>query len=132
MSKKTNITEAEWPILEVLWESGTATAAKIVRAVSEKREVSERTVKTLIRRLIAKDMVTFTVDKNDARVYHYRALVDKEASFKDKADSLARLVYGGRAGELLAHFVQTASLEAEEIDRLRELLEMKKQRSGRE
>lgn len=129
MRKKAGITEAEWPIMKVLWAKDMATAAEIVDSVTRARKVSMRTVKTLIRRLIAKGLVAYAVDEHDARVYHYRALISREEGVRDKNLSLLNLVYEGKAGDLLAHFVENATLSSGEIDRLRRQLDEKKAES---
>ena len=125
MRKKQTITEAEWPILETLWDVETATAADIFKAVSARRDVTEKTVKSLTRRLIAKQMVDFTVDPADARIYHYRAVASREACLKEKADSMVSLLYGGRIRDLFEHFVN--DLKPEEITHVERLLAQKKQ-----
>lgn len=126
MFKKPRITEAEWPIMEFLWDRESATASQIVDHIAQSRDVSMRTVKALVRRLIDKKMVSFTVDARDSRVYHYRAVVSREQGVDDKNQSILNLVYGGKAGELLTHFVGNAELQEEEIDGLLSLLAKKK------
>ena len=126
MIKKPRITEAEWPIMKFLWERESATAAQIVEAVSQSRDISMRTIKALIRRLLDKEMISFTVDSKDSRVYHYKARVTQEEGIHDKNQSILNLVYEGKTGQLLTHFVGNADLEAEEIDSLLSLLEKKK------
>ena len=128
MNRKQNITEAEWPILEALWDAGTATAAEIYKAVSARRKVTEKTVKSLTRRLIAKNMVDFSVDPNDARIYHYRALADREACLKEKSASMVNLLYGGNVDDLFEHFVK--ELKPEERERLARLVAGKKGGGG--
>lgn len=129
MKRTPNISEAEWPIMEVLWKQETATAAEIVIEVTRRRSVAMRTVKTLIRRLIAKDMVTFTVDEHDSRIYHYRPLISKETAAANKNLSLLSSVYNNNIGELLANFVRNADLTEAEIKQLQKLLK-EKQREG--
>lgn len=126
------ITEAEWPIMKFLWERGSATAAEIVAEVEKTRPVSMRTTKTLIRRLISKGMVGYSVDEKDSRVYHYRPLITQAEGVGEKNQAILDLVYEGKAGELLAHFVENARLDAGEIDRLRALLDKKRGEAGRE
>ena len=122
---KSKITEAEWPIMKFLWERKTATAAQIVEHISKTRDVSMRTIKTLLRRLLAKEMVGFTVDPRDSRIYHYTPLVGERESLHEKSRSMLKLLSGGDACELLAHFVENVHLRPGEIDRLRALLEEK-------
>ena len=125
MKKSPDITEAEWPIMKVLWERDSATASEIVEEVTRERPVSMRTVKTLIRRLVAKDMIAFTVDERDSRVYHYRARLSREEGLARKNQTLLNLVYDNNPGELLAHFVKNANLDKKEIAELQALLRRK-------
>ena len=126
MNKKGRITEAEWPIMEFLWERESATAAHIVERVSQTRTGSVRTIKALIHRLVRKNMVAFTVDDRDSRVYHYRALVGREDGVREKNQTILNMVYAGKVGDLLTHFVDEAGLDAGEIDDLLSRLEKKK------
>ena len=126
MSKKGRITEAEWPIMDFLWERETATAAQIIEKVSQTRTGSIRTIKALIHRLVQKNLVTFTVDERDSRVYHYKALASREEGIREKKQTILNTVYAGKIGDLLTHFVDDAELDAGEIDDLLSRLEKKK------
>lgn len=125
MAKEHQITEAEWPLMLALWARETATAAEIVDAVTAGRDISMRTVKTLLRRLVAKAFVGFTVDPADARVYHYRPLIAKDDAVKRKSASFAAHVYQDNVGELLAHFVEEAALSENELNRLQQIVRRK-------
>lgn len=118
--------------MEVLWDRESATAAEIVAEVTRHRPVAMRTVKTLIRRLIAKQMVDFTVDERDSRVYHYRPLISKGEGVAHKNSFLLDLVYNNDVGELLANFVRSADLTGAEIERLQALLKEKQREGGHE
>lgn len=125
MKKKGNITEAEWPIMRVLWEKGSATAAEIVAEVTSERDVSMRTVKTLIRRLIAKKAVGYAIDLDDSRIYHYRALVDKADAVREKNASFLSVIYQDKVSDLLAHFVKDDGVTDEELREIQSLVEKK-------
>ncbi len=126
MSKQHNITEAEWPIMRVLWESGSATAAEIVDAVTSERDIAMRTVKTLLRRLIAKKAVAFAIDPDDSRVYHYRAIIKKDDAMRTKNRNFLDSFYQNNISELLGHFLGDADMSAEQIADLQKLLNKKK------
>ncbi|UQZ89996.1 CopY/TcrY family copper transport repressor [Deltaproteobacteria bacterium Smac51] len=130
MKEKINITEAEWPIMEVLWLRPTATAAEIVEQVTSSRQVSMRTVKTLIRRLIAKDAVAFEVDAHDSRIYHYRALVLRPEVMEGKNKSFLGQLYGNSVSEMLSHFITNSDLKKEEIEHLQAILKQKEIENG--
>jgi len=118
--------------MEVLWGRESATAAEIVAEVVRDRPVAMRTVKSLIRRLIAKRMVGFTIDGHDSRVYHYRPLISKREGVEHKNRSLLDLVYNNDVGELLANFVRNADLSRSEIEQLQRLLKEKQGETGNE
>ena len=65
MAKKMNITETEWPIMQVLWDRRTATSSEIIDNVTRNHDITRRTVKVLINRLMAKGAIAFTRDERD-------------------------------------------------------------------
>lgn len=130
MTAKHNITEAEWPIMRVLWENGSATAAEIVDAVTGERDIAMRTVKTLLRRLIAKKIVAYAIDPDDSRIYHYRAVVKRDEAVRAKNRNFLANFYQNNVGDLLAHFVGDASLTNDQITELQRLLDGKKRSRG--
>lgn len=130
MLEKQNITEAEWPIMRVLWTNGSATAAEIVDAVTGERDVAMRTVKTLLRRLVAKKAVAYAIDPDDSRVYHYRAVVKKDEAVRTKNRSFLAHFYQNNVGELLARFLGDASMTDEQIAELRKALDAVKRTRG--
>jgi len=85
-----------------------------------------RTIKSLVRRLIAKNLVTYTVDPNDSRVYHYEAAISREEALESKSDALLSLAYESNAFDLLSHYVKQADLNDDEIAALQKYLEEKK------
>lgn len=121
------ITGAEWPLMEALWNSGTLTAAEIVASVTARTGTSMRTVKTLLRRLVAKGAVSYTVDAADARVYHYTAAVRREDCAAARTEALLGTVFSHDAGEMLLHFVRDTRLSRTEIERLEALLAKKRE-----
>lgn len=124
-----NITEAEWPIMRVLWASGSATAAEIVGIVTDERDVAMRTVKTLLRRLIAKKAVAFSIDPQDSRIYHYRPVIKKEEAIKTKNRNFLANFYQNNLAELLSRFVGDPGVTDEQIIEMQKILdEMKRRR----
>lgn len=125
MSKKPTITDTEWPIMEVLWEKGSATSAEIIEQVTERHDVTARTVKALLNRLLTKQAVGYERDTHDSRLYHYRATVSRIQLLKEKNKSLLGILYGNNPMKLLTRFVRDSKLSASEIAELRALLDDK-------
>ncbi|MCD8138495.1 MAG: BlaI/MecI/CopY family transcriptional regulator [Planctomycetaceae bacterium] len=125
-----NITEAEWPIMVVLWDKGTATSAEIIETVTRDHDVTKLTLKSLINRLVRKAMIAYTIDRHDARIYYYRPLIARDEATRIKNESLLNTVYGKNALSLLTRFVEDCDLSAEDIARLQAIL-AKKQAGAR-
>ena len=52
MSRTPPITEAEWEVMNVLWENAPATASEVAERVCGKMNWHPKTVKTLLGRLV--------------------------------------------------------------------------------
>lgn len=118
--------------MRVLWKNGSATAAEIVDVVTGERDISMRTVKTLLRRLIAKKAVAYAIDPDDSRIYHYRAVIKKDDAARIKNLSFLANFYQNNISDLLAHFINDADMTDEQIAGLQETLnKMKRQRDGK-
>lgn len=126
MTKKMSVSQAEWPIMEALWEKGTATAAELVAIVSAKKDISMRTIKTHIRRLVDKGVIGYAIDPDDSRVYHYRPLVTREEAVRTHKHSILGDLFGSDPAALLDHFVEDGSLSEEEFAKLQRLLRRKR------
>ena len=67
MGKETTPSETEWLIMEVIWDSeGDITASEIIRTLQGKLDVSARTIRVLINRLLAKGVIRHEVDRKDS------------------------------------------------------------------
>lgn len=116
--------ENEWMIMEVLWSSGKAamTASEIIRALEPALSISPKTIRVMIGRLVSKGMLGFTVDAEDARIYHYRALVGREACLAEKEQRFVSRYFGGKVSLAVASFLKSADISDDELGELQALV----------
>ncbi len=62
MRSTPNITEAEWEVMELLWETHPLSAADVAQALGPRRNWSDGTVKTLLARLLKKGALKHEID----------------------------------------------------------------------
>lgn len=115
-----DISDAESRIMDVLWRQSPQTADDIVCALAETTGWHEKTIKTLINRLLGKGAVTA---QKEGRRYLYSALLRREEWQRRESRSLLDRVFGGRVAPLLAHFSQHETLSAKDIAELRKLID---------
>lgn len=119
---ETHISDAEWQVMQVVWEHGAATAADVIAALSNKTGWRHRTVRTLLSRLVDKGVLAAQADGNR---YLYRSLVARSKCVREESRSFLKKVFGGDTAELLVHFVRGAELPPERIEELKRLLDEK-------
>lgn len=122
MSRLVQIADAEWLVMEVLWRAGSGTAADVIGELAGVRDWNHRTVRTLLSRLTEKGALEAKAVGNK---YVYKPAVSREKCVRQESRSFLDKVFAGDAGELLVHFVKTAKISSEEIERLRRLLDEK-------
>ena len=117
-----HISEAEWQVMQVVWDREPVTAAEVIAALTPATGWRHRTIRTLLSRLVDKGVLTAAADGNR---YLYRPLAARSKCVREESRSFLKKVFGGDAAELLAHFVRGADLPPEQIEELKRLLDEK-------
>ena len=106
-------------IMQVLWDKGRATAREITDAINATQPIAHSTVHTLLRGLEDKGSVSHEAE---GRTFVFFPLV-KEDKFKQSATrDLVERVFGGSAGDLVAHLLKNEKVSRAEIDEIRKLI----------
>ena len=113
------ISEAEAAVMAVLWDASPLTALDIVERVPAARRWSANTVRTLLARLVTKQIVAHEAD---GRRYIYRPLVARDDYVAKVSTGLIDSLFGGRVSPLIAHLVRRETLSAEERAEIQALL----------
>ena len=122
MDQRPEISNAEWQVMNVIWDQQPTTASNVIKQLSAKNEWSPATIRTFLHRLVKKGALRYEQDGNR---YLYRAAVTRSATIKQASRSFSFSVFGGQIGPLLTHFVKTNKLTEDEIKELQALLEKK-------
>lgn len=123
--------ENEWLIMEIIWkQEGSMTAAQIIGELKERVTISQKTIRVMINRLVAKGVLRYTVDEHDARVYHYSAARSREECLSDKSERFVKNYFGGNAGLAVASFLRSADISEEQLEELKGLVEQLEEKKG--
>ncbi len=120
MKRTPRISEAEWEVMKVLWERSPRTANDIVEELTGRTAWKRETIRTLINRLVSKKVLKF---EKIGRQYHYRPRVSEGECVRAETQSFVRRFGAGSIEPLLAAFVEEKELSAENIARLRQILD---------
>jgi len=114
-----SISEAEWTVMRVLWERGSATANAVVQALEGTMHWKPKTIHTLLRRLTDKGALDY---EKSGREFVFRPLVNERDCQLAESRSFLDRVYGGGVAPLVAAFVEQEKLTPQEIAELQRIL----------
>ncbi len=122
-STSVNLTEAELRIMNVLWEKGSATVHEVLDALPAKPALAYNSVLTIVRILEKKGYVKHVKDK---RSHVYTPRVDRKDATRSEVRHLVSRFFGNSHELLVLNVLEETSMDAEELARVRELLERNK------
>ena len=120
MTKVVKLGRVQLQIMDVLWRDGSATARQITDTLSTQAPIAHSTVQTLLRKMEAKGAVTHV--KHD-RTCYFKPLIAQTDVAEDVAKDLLTRVFHGSISNLVAHLIGGEHVPADEMQRLRELIE---------
>jgi BlaI family penicillinase repressor len=122
MLKGPKISPAEWEVLNVVWDRGTATALEVYEALSNETGWHHKTVSTFLTRLAEKGILAI---RREGKSNVYAPKLTREQCVRRESESFLQRVFRGASGPLLAHFCEEADLSEEEIEQLQKLLQQR-------
>jgi BlaI family transcriptional regulator, penicillinase repressor len=112
------LTDREADVMQVLWEHGPSLVAEVRTHLSD--ELAYTTVLTILRTLEAKGYVAH---EEEGRGHRYFAAVQQQAARKSALRHLMGKLFEGSSELLLTHLVSDRRLSAQQLERLREILD---------
>ena len=116
-----DVTDAELAVLGHLWEHGESTLRALTdRLYPHGGTTHTATVQKLLERLLAKSWVR---RRRPGRVHVYAATVGREKLIEQRLAETAAKLCGGSLTPLLTHLVSSSKLDAQELERLRSMVD---------
>jgi BlaI family penicillinase repressor len=119
------ISDAEWRVCRVLWRQSPLAANEIIDRLEDKTDWSPRTIKTLLNRLINKNVLGFEIQ---GRGYLYFPLLKEDECLAVHTQSFVQRFFDGAVGPMLASFVKHQELSDDDIAELRAIIEKRETR----
>ena len=121
------ISDAEWDVMQYIWDQGDVTAADVIAALTEATGWNHRTIRTLLARLVEKQILVYEVDGNR---YLYRAAVTRRQCVRKEGRSFVEKVFGGDVAALLVYFAKDSHVRSEDLKTLRAILDQKAEQAS--
>jgi BlaI family penicillinase repressor len=125
MKRSVKITEAEWAVMEAVWNKPGSTASEIVSELTRTKSWTANTIRTLLQRLVDKKALE---SSKATGALSFQPLLSREECVQQESESFIERVFGGAAASMLVHFVKQTELTPQELKELRQIL---KEKEGR-
>lgn len=115
-----DISKTEYQVLDVLWKLAPCSANELITELNKSQDWHEKTVKTLLSRLLKKQAIAFT---KRGREYIYSPCISKKDYQGQESQSFIKRLFKGKVSPLVAAFAENESLSKEDIAELKQLID---------
>ena len=109
------ITEAEWKIMECLWDHAPQTMGEITATLEPVTGWTRQTVITLLKRMTEKGAVSMD---DSGRAKKYVPLITREEASTVETQKFLNHVFKGKASLLVNHLVDTGELSTDDLQEI--------------
>lgn len=117
--KNISLTDAEWNVMECLWEKSPRTGRETIEWLKKHVGWSRSTTLTLLRRIEEKGAIGSDTQKEPKTFF---PLITRDEAALLETESFLDRVYKGSLGMMLSTFTRKQNLSKEEIDELYDIL----------
>ncbi|WP_213995288.1 BlaI/MecI/CopY family transcriptional regulator [Arsukibacterium sp.] len=114
-----DISNAELEVMQVIWRTQPCSAADVVQYLQQQKDWHEKTVKTLLNRLVAKSALSY---QKNGRAYLYSACISQQDYQQQVSGSFVQRLFAGRVAPLVASFARKNELSASDLAELKQLV----------
>ena len=119
MSALPQISEAEFEVMKIVWESAPINTNEITERLLKTTSWSAKTIQTLIKRLVTKGALTY---EKQGRIFVYTPLVEETEYINHQSSSFLNRFYGGDISAMLSSYIENNQLSETELQHLRSIL----------
>lgn len=122
MKEIPQISEAEYEVMQVIWNFEPISTPEVVEKLSNKSDWKPNTIHTMLARLVKKKALHA---RKDGRVYIYTSLVEKHEYVEQKSKSFLKQFFDGTINSMILNFIENDKLSNEDISELKKILSMR-------
>ena len=124
-SKRYELTEAEWDIIEVVWEHEPCAAPTVQEELVARRKWTYSTVKTLMDRMVPKGLLTTERIRN---LILYRSAISQKDAQRGELMRAVKRAFGGAFTPMMQFMLDNNTLSGRELEDLEGMIRKKRRR----
>jgi BlaI family penicillinase repressor len=123
------LTEAEWDIIQVVWEQEPCAAPTVQEELAARKKWTYSTVKTLMDRMVIKGLLTTERIRN---LILYRSAISQQDAQRGELMKAVKRAFGGAVTPMMQFMLENDTLSRKELDDLESLIRKKRRRDVKE
>jgi len=129
MTQEYTLTEAEWEIIQVVWEHEPCAAPAVQEELAARKKWTYSTVKTLMDRMVAKGLLTTERIRN---LMLYRSAISQQDAQRGELMRAVKRAFGGAFTPMMQFMLESDTLSQNELDELQAIIKRKRRQGKRE
>jgi len=126
MTKQYELTEAEWEIIQVVWEREPCAAPEVQEELVARKKWTYSTVKTLMDRMVTKGLLTTERIRN---LILYRAAISQQEARRGELMRTVKRAFGGAFTPMMQFMLESDALSRKELDELQNMIQKKRRQN---
>ena len=122
---KTQLTEAEWAIIQIVWESQPCTAPAVQEILHKQKGWAYSTVKTLMDRMAKKGLLK---TERIRKLMLYRSAVTKKQAQNSEIMKTVKRAFNGAFTPMMQFMLESNKLSPEQLSQIEQMIKKKRNR----
>ena len=122
-TRKHELTEAEWDIIQVVWEHEPCAAPTVQEELAARKKWTYSTVKTLMDRMVAKGLLATERIRN---LILYRSAISQQDAQRGELMKAVKRAFGGAFTPMMQFMLESDTLSRKELDDLESMIRKKR------
>lgn len=110
------ISDSEWEVMRIVWTLNEVSSTKVIEELQAKRDWTESTIKTLLRRLVKKGLLK---TKKDGRRFLYTATVSQAQIMTEAAQELLDRMCDMHKGEVILQLLANSPISKSDLNKMK-------------
>ena len=120
--KESTISDSEWEIMRIIWTIEPVSSTKIIQELQAKKDWSESTINTLLRRLVNKNLLNTT---KEGRHFVYSAKVNQAQVITEAAQELLDRMCNMHKGEVILQLLADSPISKSDLAKMKQVINQK-------
>ena len=119
---RNSITQSEWEVMRIIWTLGEVCTGQVIKELQDKKDWSDSTIKTLMRRLVQKGLLK---TRKEGRCFVYKPTISQRKMMSEVTLHMMQNMCDMHKGEVLIQLLKEAPLSKGDIKTMQQELKLK-------